>query len=109
MEQLPLFSNPTPIIKPEPTPELKAATLTSISVVAKTLGIGTNRFFAKLRADHILGRDNLPTQKCLDAGHFKVVKHEHHWPGSSQVSYDFVTKVTDKGLDWLTVQYKGRL
>ena len=109
MEQLSLFGNPTPTNKPEPAPKPEVLTLTSISAVAKLLGIGTNRFFAKLRADHVLGRDNLPTQRQLDAGHFKVVKHAYTISGYSQESYSVTPKVTDKGLAWLTAQYKGRL
>jgi phage antirepressor YoqD-like protein len=77
--------------------------------MAKTLGIGTNRFFAKLRNDHILDRDNLPIQRYIDAGYFKVVKSVFSWPGSSHQSYNFTTKATGKGVDWLVERYRGRV
>ena len=109
MEQLSLFNQPIPVVEPAHIPEPEVVTLTPISVVAKLLGVGTNRFFARLRADHILGRDNLPMQRYLNAGYFKVAKHEHSWPGSSQKSYSFTSKATDKGVDFLIERYKGEI
>lgn len=40
--------------------------------VAKSLGYGRNKLFAFLREQKILMKDNLPYQKHIDSGHFKV-------------------------------------
>lgn len=108
MEQLSLFSSPILTTEPKPLSEPTNVTLTSISVVAKTLDIGANSFFALLRNDRILDRGNLPIQRYIDAGYFKVVKKEFGWPGSCQKSYNFTTKATGKGVDWLVERYRGR-
>ena len=81
--------------------------MTPVAIVGKSLRIGSRRFFALLRNDKIFDRENLPYQKHIDAGYFKVVRHEHSYPGSCNKGYSFTPKVTNKGIEWLNVKYKG--
>ena len=64
------------------------------------LGIGSNRLFALLRNERVLDPANLPYQRFIDRGYFKV--HRGHWEHPSiGPRYYARTLVTHKGMDWL--------
>jgi anti-repressor protein len=71
--------------------------------VAKMIGWGRNKFFARLRADGILfksGSSNRPTQEYVDKG-LLIVK----WGVSDKGKQIATTLVTSRGVSWLTEKY----
>ena len=76
----------------------------TMAQVAKTLGTGRNRLFAFLREQKILMSNNLPYQRYLDRGCFKVrevsVEHSDH-----SLTNATQTLVTAKGLDLIQSLY----
>ena len=110
MDQLSLFDDRTPPKSQTPvtkTPEPEPTILTPMPVVAKVVGIGLHRLFAKLREDGVFGRDNLPYQKYISCGFFQVKKHTYQLCGSYQHSYTSVA--TSKGVDWLIAKYQKKV
>lgn len=76
-----------------------------LNATAKILGTGRIKLMARLRADGVLTRDNLPLQRHVDLDRF-TVKVGRPWTkpdGTQQVSRS--TRVTAKGLDWLAARY----
>lgn len=74
----------------------------SIGEVAKTLnmGIGRNRLFEILRNKSILQADNIPYQKYIDAGYFRVIEQKYTRPdGETHISLK--TLVYQKGLSYI--------
>lgn len=74
----------------------------SIGEVAKTLnmGIGRNRLFEILRNKNILQADNIPYQKYIDAGYFRVIEQKYTRPdGETHISLK--TLVYQKGLNYI--------
>lgn len=74
----------------------------SIGEVAKTLnmGIGRNRLFEILRNKSILQADNIPYQKYIDAGCFRVIEQKYTRPdGETHISLK--TLVYQKGLNYI--------
>lgn len=74
----------------------------SIGEVAKTLnmGIGRNRLFEILRNKSILQADNIPYQKYIDAGYFRVIEQKYTRPdGETHISLK--TLVYQKGLNYI--------
>lgn len=72
----------------------------SVSNMAKLLGTGQNRLFARMRADGLLMDDNRPYQTYIDRGYFRQV--EMPWRDSEgQVHVSFKTLITGKGQVWL--------
>jgi anti-repressor protein len=72
-----------------------------MNTVAKVLGTGRTRLFARLRQRSILMESNLPYQQYVDAGYFRVVELRP-WKdaqGNSHAAYK--TVVTGKGLTFL--------
>ena len=76
----------------------------TMAQVAKTLGTGRNRLFAFLREQKVLMPNNLPYQRYLDRGCFKVrevsVEHSDHSRTNATQ-----TLVTAKGLDLIQALY----
>ena len=71
-----------------------------IGVVAKVLnmGIGRNLLFQLLRELKVIQTTNLPYQKYIDLGYFRVIESKYQKPdGSTHVS--FKTVVYQKGID----------
>lgn len=86
--------------------EAVRATVDAISVsnMAKLLGTGQNRLFARMRADGLLMDDNRPYQTYIDRGYFRQV--EMPWRDSEgQVHVSFKTLITGKGQVWLQRRY----
>ncbi|WP_250538680.1 Rha family transcriptional regulator [Caballeronia sp. INML3B] len=76
----------------------------SIGQMSAVLGIGRNRFFARLRADHILMADNLPYQIYKDRGYFRVI--ESVWIDDAKEPHPtFKTLVTGRGQVFLQRKY----
>ncbi|MFM0495618.1 phage antirepressor KilAC domain-containing protein [Paraburkholderia caledonica] len=76
----------------------------SIGDLARVLGIGQNRMFRQLRADHILMADNRPYQHYLDRGYFRVV--ESVWIDAAKEPHPtFKTLVTGRGQVYLQRKY----
>lgn len=74
----------------------------SIGEVAKTLnmGIGRNRLFEILRNKGILQADNIPYQKYIDAGYFRVIEQKYtRADGETHISLK--TLVYQKGLNYI--------
>ena len=78
----------------------------SIGDMARVLGIGQNRMFRQLRADHILMADNRPYQHYLDRGYFRVV--ESVWIDAAKEPHPtFKTLVTGRGQVYLQRKYSA--
>jgi phage antirepressor YoqD-like protein len=76
----------------------------SIGQMAAVLGIGRNRLYASLRADHILMADNLPYQHYKERGYFRVI--ESVWVGDAKDPHPtFKTVVTGRGQVYLQRKY----
>ena len=75
--------------------------LFSMADVAKVLdmGIGRNKLFKFLREKKILQGDNLPYQRFVDAGYFKVV--EGKFMAGDNVVISKTTYVKQKGIDYI--------
>ena len=75
--------------------------------VAKVLdkGIGRNRLFRLLRSRGILQSNNVPYQRFVDAGYFKVVESSYMAGDNAIVST--VTYVKQKGVDYIRKLLEG--
>ena len=81
--------------------------LLSMADVAKVLdkGIGRNRLFKLLRSRGILQSNNVPYQRFVDAGYFKVVESPYMAGDNAIVST--VTYVKQKGVDYIRKLLEG--
>ena len=72
--------------------------------MARLLGIGQNRLFRQLRADHLLMADNRPYQHYIDRGYFRLV--ENVWIDAAKEPHPtFKTLVTGRGQVYLQRKY----
>ena len=69
----------------------------TIQDVSKVLGVGANRMFQFLRNEKLLMSNNLPYQKYLDSGYFRVVEKSYKDGNGERITYTR-TLVTGKGL-----------
>jgi anti-repressor protein len=76
-----------------------------IEKIAKTLGIGRNKFFRRLRADGILLENNLPYQKYIDREYFTVVEQQPYTDSKGVTHATFTTMVTGAGQVFLAKRY----
>ncbi|MEM4987492.1 phage antirepressor KilAC domain-containing protein [Collimonas sp. H4R21] len=77
---------------------------------AKTIGWGPNRFIERLRTDEVLMQNNLPFQKFIDRGYFRVIEKKPWTDSSGNEHPTFTTMVTGRGQEWLAKRYgRGRL
>ena len=76
-------------------------TLFSMADTAKVLdmGIGRNKLFEFLRNKKVLQGDNIPYQRFVDAGYFKVV--EGKYEVNENVVVSKTTYVKQKGIDYI--------
>jgi phage antirepressor YoqD-like protein len=79
----------------------------TISQVAKVLGTGQRKLFARLRADGILMQSNLPYQQYIDDGYF-VVRDRTIQIGKTPVLKK-QTFVTARWESYLAKRYGGAL
>lgn len=81
----------------------ESKTAISIGDVAKVLGVrgmGRNNLFELLRQKHILMNNNMPYQRFVDAGYFRIVEQKWNKPdGETRVSIK--TLVYQKGVDYI--------
>ena len=84
-----------------------SVSLLSMADVAKVLdkGIGRNRLFKLLRSRGILQGNNVPYQRFVDAGYFKVVESSYMAGDNAVVST--VTYVKQKGVDYIRKLLEG--
>lgn len=76
----------------------------SIGDFARVIGMGQNRLFRQLRADHILMSDNLPYQHYLERGYFRVM--ESVWIDEDKQPHPtFKTLITGAGQVYLQRRY----
>jgi phage antirepressor YoqD-like protein len=76
-----------------------------IEKIAKTLGIGRNKLFKRLRADGILLDNNLPYQKYIDRDYFTVVEQQPYTDSKGVTHATFTTMVTGAGQVFLAKRY----
>lgn len=77
----------------------------SIEKIAKTLGIGRNKFFKRLRDDSVLLTNNLPYQKYIDREYFTVVEGAPYVDSKDVSHPTFTTMVTGAGQVFLARKY----
>ena len=78
----------------------------SMNDAAKLLGIkglGRNKLFEQLRSRGILDESNVPYQRFLNSGHFEVIEKPYEYNG--MVGITKVTRVTQKGLQWMSKEF----
>lgn len=74
----------------------------TVQEVAKSIGIGEKKLFKFLRQDLILMEDpkNLPFQRFVDAGYFRLVVKQYYDGRAESHTYN-QTLVTGKGLAYI--------
>lgn len=73
-----------------------------MQTVAKTLnfkGVGRNTLFEILRENKILQYDNIPYQKYVDRGWFRLIETKYHDKKTSEPRINFKTVVFQKGIE----------
>ncbi|ALU90034.1 Phage DNA binding protein Roi [Herbaspirillum rubrisubalbicans M1] len=76
-----------------------------MGVFAKTIGWGPNRFIERLRNDEILMQNNLPFQRYLDRGYFRVIERKPWTDSTGHQHPTFSTMITGTGQEWLAKRY----
>lgn len=77
----------------------------TIGAFAKVLGFGRNKLFAWLRDQNILMHDNMPHQKHIDHGHFRVLDKDHITDKGKKITYK-QTVLTGKGKTYVQKRLK---
>jgi phage antirepressor YoqD-like protein len=77
----------------------------TIGDFAKILGFGRNKLFKWLREQKILMGDNMPQQKHIDHGHFRVLDKEHTTDKGKKITYK-QTVLTGKGKTYIQKRLK---
>ncbi len=78
-----------------------------IGKVAKAIGIGPNKLFAKLKADKILMDNRIPYQKYIDKGYFTVIEQEPYFDSKGVQHATFTAMVTGAGQVFIAKRYVG--
>jgi phage antirepressor YoqD-like protein len=76
-----------------------------IEKIAKTLGIGRNKFFKRLRDDGILMGTNMPYQKYIDREYFTVIEQAPYTDKEGVKHPTFTPMVTGAGQVFLARKY----
>ena len=74
-----------------------AVSMNEVSKVLDIKGIGRNKLFEILRDKHVLDRRNIPYQKYVDLGWFRVIEQHYSRNGEEQIS--FKTLAYQKGVE----------
>lgn len=82
----------------------EAVNCQTIEEVAKVLGSGQNRMFAWLRDQKILKPGNIPYQRFIDEGHFRIVERQYNDRRGESHTYTR-TLVTGKGLAYIQKRF----
>lgn len=77
----------------------------SIEKIAKTIGIGRNKLFGRMRDDGILQANNLPYQKYIDREYFTVIEQEPYTDSKGVQHPTFTTRVTGAGQVFIAKKY----
>jgi len=77
----------------------------TIGNFAKVLGFGRNKLFAWLRDQNILMHNNMPQQKHIDQGHFRVLDKDYTSDNGNKVTYK-QTVLTGKGKTYVQKRLK---
>ncbi|MCY0910873.1 phage regulatory protein/antirepressor Ant [Massilia antarctica] len=77
----------------------------TIESIAKTLGIGRNKLFKRLKADKVLMQNNLPYQKYIDREYFTVAEGAPYIDSKKESHPTFSTRVTGAGQVFLAKKY----
>lgn len=78
----------------------------TVEEFAKTIGTGRNRFYKWLRSQEILLKNNLPYQRYIECGWFKVVEEKPWHDKSGNAHPVFSTRITGKGQVGLESRYR---
>lgn len=79
-----------------------------IEKIAKTIGIGRNKFFKALKEASILMPNNLPYQRYLDKGYFTVIEQGPYTDSKGVQHPTFTAMVTGAGQVFLTRKYSAK-
>lgn len=71
----------------------------------KTMRIGRNRLFRKMKADKILMENRMPYQKYIDKGYFSVIEQKPYTNSKGETHVTFTTMVTGAGQVFLARRY----
>ena len=63
-------------------------------------GIGRNKLFEILRNKKVLDKSNIPYQKFVDSGYFRVLEQKYTTP-SGETKINIKTMVFQKGVDYI--------
>ena len=82
--------------------------MASAAAVLKLPGIGRNKLFRMLRVDGILKRNNAPMQQFINQGYFEVEPNTYDAgkDGEKGKRLATITRVTPRGLQWLSKKYQ---
>jgi anti-repressor protein len=82
--------------------------MAAAAAVLKLPGIGRNKLFRMLRIDGILKRNNAPMQQFINQGYFEVEPNTYDAgkDGEKGKRLATITRVTPRGLQWLSKKYQ---
>lgn len=78
----------------------------SVGAMAKLIGMGRNTLFKRLRDDGVLMKGNIPYQKYIDRGYFRLVASDPIPTGFNKVRPINTPVVTGAGQVWIQNKYK---
>lgn len=81
--------------------------LSTVSDLAKCLGIGRNRMFYKLRDHSYLMKSNEPYQRFIDSGIFKYLPDDPFVDASGRSYQTYTTFITGKGMIVLEKKFRS--
>ena len=88
----------------------ESKTATDIGTVSKLLnfkGVGRNILFEILRKEGILQYNNIPYQRYIDNGYFRVIESKWNDHTTGDVKVSFKTVVYQKGIEYISKLLKG--
>ena len=77
----------------------KAMSMEEVAKILSYPGIGRNKLFEILRNQSILQSDNIPYQKYIDSGYFRVIEQKYNV--GDEVRINIKTLVFQKGVDFI--------
>lgn len=77
----------------------KAMSMEEVAKVLSYPGVGRNKLFEILRNQNILQKDNIPYQKFIDSGYFRVIEQKYNV--GDEVRINIKTLVFQKGVDFI--------
>lgn len=77
----------------------KAMSMEEVAKVLSYPGVGRNKLFEILRNQNILQKDNIPYQKYIDSGYFRVIEQKYN--AGDEVRINIKTLVFQKGVDFI--------